>query len=170
MEGWREFGPDDCGCGDGDRIALGYFPLISITSITTEDGIIDPAEYRIEDDRYIRRLDGLAWPTCSADFEVVFTFGVAPPPEGVLAAARLACELRSACSPDGDCDGLSEHAQSLVRDGYSVTLTDPAAFAAEDFVNMREVDLFLKAHNPSGLRESARVISPDYGYFSRRMS
>lgn len=165
------------------EITLGAYPVTAITAVKVREDkggtleTLDSSLYRIDNYRKLVRLDdpngnNPGWPSHqdmgqdeSGDgvfFEVELSYGIAPPPAGVHAAAALACELAQACSPDsiGKCR-LPKRAQSIVRQGLTVEFIDAAQFLADDLTGLYEVDLFLRTYNPAGLRRSAAVLSPD---------
>ena len=100
-------GPGPCGCSSDcrhvghDRVALPG-PVASVTSILVDGDTVDPSAYRVQDRRWVRRVDGLSWPTDqdldAADaavgaFTITYVRGVSVPAAGQAAAGRLAVEF-----------------------------------------------------------------------------
>lgn len=176
-----------CVCGGADEITLGGYPVIEVTQVvldTDGDGvgeILDPARYRINDYRYLERLDDAdgtnpGWPCCDPTFRVSFTYGRTPPPEGVAAAAAFGCEWAIACQPEtaGLKCRLPRRAIQVVRQGITIQMIDPASmFVVKPGqpikTGLHEVDAFLAAHNPTGLLRRAQLIVPGQGRRVRRV-
>ena len=121
------------------------------------------------------RLDGrilwreTGWPTIQkmglGDIEpgtwsVTVTHGLTPPVSGVQAAAALTAEMVRACVGDKSCR-LPMGTVSVVRQGVSIDTAEFAAMIRAGAVGVAEVDLFLAAVNPNGLRRRGRIYSPD---------
>ena len=116
------------GAGDGVREGVAR----AIASVTIDGEVVPTEEYRLDQGRWLVRLAGSdgknpGWPcrqrldlpsTEEGTFEIVYTFGVDPPPEGKLAAKTLACQLALACDPGtaGKCK-LPERVTTLTRQG-----------------------------------------------------
>ena len=144
-----------------DRITLGLYPLIDVTSVTIDGAVVDPASYRIDDFRWLTKIDGSAW-TWSDTFKVEATYGQSPPEMGIRAAATLACQLYLACQPE-TVDGcrLPERVTNVTRQGVSFVLLDPFDFLEAGKTGLYDVDLFLSVYNPNRLRRRPTVMSPD---------
>lgn len=172
-----------CGCTRLSEVTLGGYPVVAIGEVLVDGVALDPSLYRVDDHRYLVRLpdpDGSnpGWPCCSRidlpvtepdTWQVTYTYGVEPPSAGVHAAARLACELALACSPEtiSRCR-LPRRVREIVRQGVSMTLIDPFDFFEERRTGLYEVDLFLAAYNPNGRMRRGGVLSPDIGRRVRR--
>lgn len=166
-----------CGCPTLDEVYLGHAPITGITSVYVDGVLLDPSTYRVDDDRYLVRIDGEGWPCCqdltadpTADpntFQVVYDYGIAPPQSGVEAARVLACELYQGCT-GGDCR-LPQRVTSVTRQGVTMVMLDPFDFLENGKVGIYAVDLFLRTYNPHGRRRSAFVASPDVGVPVRRV-
>jgi hypothetical protein len=168
------------GCGPLSEITLGAYPLREIIEVRIDGIVIDPTTYRIDDRRYLVRVDqtGETFPCCqnlAADptvdvntFQVAFEWGQAPPTSGRRACIRLATELAKAES--GNPCNLPERVLNLQSQGISFALIDPQTFLDKSRVGIYLVDLFLAAVNPHGLRRRSTVISPDIPRPVRRTS
>lgn len=184
--------PDTCSCSGISQIRLPGYPLTSIDEIllandTNPDwpgsAVLDPARYRIDDWRWLVRLnnpDGTkqTWPCCSDllaaageedTFQVTYTYGIAPPPSGVHAAAVLGCELALACSPEtvGDCQ-LSHRVQTIVRQGVTMVF-DRLDSIRDGFTSIPAVDLFLRSVNPGRVRSRLVAASLSSRRLARRV-
>lgn len=171
--------PRLCGCARLSEISLGVYPLVSVEEVRIDGAVLDPSAYRVDDYRYLVRIDGDHFPCCQnlrlADteldtFSVSFTYGASPPSTGVHAAAVLACELALACTPaaPGDCR-LPPKVQSISRQGISMVLMNPADLLVNGRTGIAEIDLFLSAVNPRNRRMPSAVFSPDVRSRVRRV-
>lgn len=164
---------DSCGCAGADRIQLGVYPLQSVTVKIDGAALTAGTDFRIDDFRWLVRLDGQAWPSSqdlSKDpatdpdtFEVVASHGMPVPADGELAARVLACNLAIAMQKPAGADcALPQRVISYVRQGVTVAMIDPMQFLDRGRTGIYEVDLFLAAVNPGGLRRRGAVGSPDF--------
>lgn len=165
-----------CGCPKPSQITLGVQPIVSIKEVKVDGDVLDSSLYRIDDFRYLVRLrdpDGsyATWPCCQDillpdtepdTFSVTFIYGRTPPLAGIHAAAILACEFALACSPvDGVECRLPKRVQSLSRQGVNMVLLDPMEFLAAGKLGIHEVDSFISAWNPHGLKRASGVYNVD---------
>lgn len=163
-------GGGSCSCLALRQILLPGEPVTEIVSVKIDGATLAPSAYRVDDWRYLVRTDGGTWPSCQqahldddqpGTWSIVFKYGTAPPPSGVLAAVALATQFALACT-DGasDCD-LPPHATRASRNGVEFDLT--AADLIDDQGNhtVPEVRAFLHAVNPHGLAADATVRSPE---------
>lgn len=159
-----------CGCTSLSTLTLTGWPLLSITEISIDGDVLDPSAYEINDWKTLVRIDGDSWPACSDDFDITFTYGQAPPPAGIAAAASLGCQLALACAGSGDCR-LPQRVQSITRQGVSMVLLDPFTFFDDGRTGLYDVDLFLAAYGPtSKKRWPALVVNPDRRARVRRVT
>lgn len=178
---WGEWGtwPGSrrCTCGPISEITLGAYPLRDIVQVRIDGHVLSPSAYRIDDSRWLVRIDGDVWPvvqdltadpaTDADTFEVAFEWGVVPPASGQHAAAVLACELALAhCCPE-KCR-LPARVTSLTRQGVNLALLDPMDFLDKGMTGLYDVDLFLRTFNPHRLQRRSSVINPDVGRPVRR--
>jgi hypothetical protein len=177
---WCADGLAVCSCSGLSRVALPNYPVQSIVSVLLDGAEVDPAEYRLDGHQYLTRMrdaegDAQSWPSCQAldlpsdepgTFEVTYTFGVAPPMSGVLAARELACQVFLACSEDegNDCV-LPSGATRITRKGVTIDLNVFRGWGYDRRAGWRTglklVDAFLNAVNPNGLRRRPLIWSPD---------
>jgi len=145
------------------------WPVAVIDEVRVDGLVIDPSAYRLDNGNILVRTDGECWPECQnldlADTEddtwsVTARPGEPLPASGAIAAAKLACEFAKACSGGEGC-ALPEQLVSLSRNGVEVQVADPQLLLDAGLTGIQEVDLFIRAYNPSRLRSRPRVFSPD---------
>lgn len=95
--------------------------------------------------------------------------GEDPPSSGRDAAAALAAEMLRGdpryaevvrgTEAEGDIR-VSSRVTSIARQGVTYSFADPAALARQDMTGVYEVDLFLRAANPNGMRHQPKVVAP----------
>lgn len=174
----RDYANDrNLGAGSISEIRLPGYPIVAITQIKVDGAIVPPSAYKIDDDRWLARVDGLAWPMYQktgsdpselGTFEVVYTYGVAIPPMARRAAGAYACQVVKACKADASCS-LPPRTQSVVRQGLSANQRDPNDYIDNGKTGVDEADRFIKAVNPNGLQERAAVLSPDVNWPAHRL-
>jgi hypothetical protein len=161
-------------------MSLGVYPLTSIISVTIDGDVVDPAEYRIDDKRWLVRVaddDGnrRSFPCCQrmdrppdqADtMEVTFTYGTMPPPGGSLSAAIWAGELALSLSGSNACR-LPRRVQQVNRQGVTIVMY-PTDLISKGYTGLAEVDGWLASVNPKRIRSRAKIHSPDRGPAVRR--
>lgn len=170
---WVNMGPcgcsmDACGCSGYPAINLGRGDIQSIDEVTIDGVALDPGDYRLDASRYLVRTDGGMWPCCqnlAADsgegtFIVELTYGRPIPSSLKRAATVLASEFVKACTGADDC-ALPRSTQTIIRQGATMELFDPAEIIASGATGLYEVDLVNHALNPHRLLRAPRVYSPD---------
>jgi hypothetical protein len=169
MQGtWRNCGCCGiCCCGPSCEIFLPG-PVESVTSIKI-DNVALATGWRVDNKQWLVRNDGQCWPECqnfdvpadSTDntFVVTYTRGVPVPASGNIAAGALACEYAKFCV-GGEC-ALSPQITSVSRDGVSWQVMTAGSDGDKYPTGVAVVDQWLRAVNPSGLRQRPRVSSPD---------
>lgn len=170
--GWRD--GLRCPCAEPPQIVLGV-PLVEVDEVKIDGVVLPESEYRIDDQRYLVRLvsaDGQrrGWPCCQdlrvpttelRTFEVTFSYGQVPPQTGKDAAKVLACEIAKSCTPGVECR-FDRSVQTISRQGVSIQLPGLIDVIKEGRTGIPEVDLFILAFNPAGIKQRARVFSPDF--------
>lgn len=153
------------------EVTLGAAPIRAITEVRVNGVVLNSATYRVDDRRWLVNLDlANPWPveqdftldplsTNGPTFQVIFTYGQAPPRAGVAAAKRYAIEFAKGAS--GDACLIPERVLSLQAPGVSYALLDPMLFLDKGLTGIYEVDVFLRAVNPNGNRRRSAVLSPD---------
>jgi hypothetical protein len=147
-----------CGCYRLSEIRLPGFPVVDITEVRVDGVVLDAAEYRVDDRRYLVRLpdengDPQGWPCCQRldqpvtdqhTFQIVYRYGTAAPAGGTASAAVLACEYLLACSPDtSEQCRLPRGTTNVNRQGLAITVLDPEALIKLGATGIPEVDLWV---------------------------
>jgi uncharacterized protein DUF4082 len=162
----------NCGCGpvcccDPNCQVRLMGPVDSITEVLIGGIAVDPNTYRVDDRHWLVRTAGECWPTCAdmdtedgdGVFEVTYVRGTNPPPALLRAAATLACEWGKACA-GGDCR-LSNRVTSLARNGITIEMASPDEILDNGLTGLWEVDSVIRALNPRGRIERARIYAPE---------
>lgn len=181
-----------CGCrADGSTgcnllsvVRLPRRPVIGIQSVKLDGVVLDPSFYRVDDWSKLTYLPGVGdtrsgWPCCqdltkasteTNTFEVTYTYGVRPPPEGVLAAAVLGCHLALNVTDPGSC-GLNNRVRNIVRQGVTVaTVIDDMAKMEHGWTGLMEVDLFIASAREAQRTRRSRIVSPESWHRQRRIT
>jgi hypothetical protein len=160
---------DDCGCPPIPQINLGRDDVQSVELVTIGTETLLPEDYRLDHGRWLVRVDGGQWPCCQdlraapgeeGAFAIEIIYGQAPDTGGIRAAAVLASEFVKACLGDGSCR-LPTRVQTITRQGVTMALIDPLEFLTNGRTGLYEVDLWLAAVNPEGLRRRSTAWSPE---------
>lgn len=172
-------GVGGCGCDSGgcctppNEVLLSPDPVQSITNVWIDGVALDPAAYKIRDERWLTRVDGRPWPQCQnlhlgnmdeGAFYVEFKRGTPVPAGGQSAAGYLACELLN--EMQGKACRLPRGVTSINRQGVNIEF-DPRAFFSEGLVGIDEIDQWLMAVNPHQIKTPPRVYSVDVPYPSK---
>ena len=140
--------------------------------------VVDAGEYRLDESRYVTRLNGSFWPSCQdlslADdeegtFSVTYTWGADPPDLGVQAAAQLGCEIYRACSNGSANCALPKGTTRVTRQGITI---EKIAFTAWAYKGAKAgwntglplVDAFLNAYNRAGIMRRPTFWAPGRRY------
>lgn len=177
---WRPCGLGGCGCTDYGgcgchrypRLRLRHWPATEVTSVRIDGAVLPDTAYQLGTDNdygYLLRTDGEAWPCCqdiAADpatdpdtFEIVYGWGVAPPPGAGMQTQLLACELAKGWST-GKCR-LPRRVTSITRENLTVAVLDNFELFAEGLTGIPEVDLWVSTFNPSRTDRPPKVLNPD---------
>jgi hypothetical protein len=148
-----------CGCGLGQRLQLPGFPVVAVTSVTVASVALAPAAWRVDDRRYLVRLDGQGWP-CDGTAQVVYTWGSVPPAAGIAMAERFACEAGKAMNPGCKSCRLPRRPVSVSRQGVSVQLPGTQELIATGQTGLPEVDLWVNAVLLGDKRRRAVLLDP----------
>lgn len=147
---WRQScGCDPCSCTR--KVRLDLTSVISIEEIVIDGETLDNTDgvaYRIEDWRWLVRLDGEPWPRCQGDWTVALTYGTAIPKSARRAASLLGFELAKQCA-GAEC-GLDPQTTSYSREGVTVQLAVPDVLIAQGFTGLRTVDLLIASLGKGG--------------------
>lgn len=158
-----------CGCCECEPMCQVRLmgPVNQVIQVTIGGVVVDPDTYRMDNEHWLVRLNGLCWPLCpdfNTDdgpdvFEVTYTRGLPVPTVLLQAASTLACEWAKACT-GGDCR-LSPRVQSISRSGVQIEMIDPNMFMDAGLTGLWEVDAVVTALNPYRLKQPLRVYAPE---------
>jgi hypothetical protein len=158
-------GGDECSCGALCQIELPT-PVGAVSEVTIDGEVLDPAAYRVDDARYLLRVDGECWPDCQdmtaapnevGSFTVTYLNAVPVDPIGEYVGGLLACEYAKACS--GAKCRLPSGVTEITRQGISMSI-NRGAFP-DGLTGIREVDLYVQSVNPYALKTAPAVWTPD---------
>lgn len=156
-----------CDCAPACRLDLGM-PVAQVDRVKLDGVVLDPSAYTLVGQWLARTDGGECWPACqdpavpdteTGTFSVTFRPGRSLPVAGQSAMGALAGEFVKACA--GTACGLPPQIASLTRQGVDVEFVDPTDALNGGLTGIRDVDLFIQAVNPGGLRQRSRVMSPD---------
>jgi hypothetical protein len=142
----------------------------SINSVTVNGVELVESSYRLDNSRYLVRIDGGVWPECqdmaadpldagSNTFAVSYNIGLAVPAGGRLAAGALACELAKAVCGSASCK-LPQRVQRIARQGVEIMFDDMETMWARGGTGIFLVDSWLASVNVS--KRGGRVASVDW--------
>lgn len=168
------------GCGWISEYPLSY-PVSQILAVKVGGSVLDPARYRVDEQRLLVRLDDSdgsnpGWPVCQnmllddskpGTWSVSFTYGIAPPQLARDAAAALACQLGQSIS-GGDC-ALPVGTTKVTRQGIEINRGLFADFTKGGSTGIPLVDAAIRAYNPNQLQIQSQVWSPDLPTFGRHV-
>ncbi len=164
----------DCSCSPLSKIRLAGYPVREITEVSIDGVIIDPAEYRLDLDRYLVRLadtDGNPqhWPSCQrldidqgeGTFFAHYRYGLDPPVAGIAAAGQLACQIAQACPGSGleaDCE-LPAGTVRVTRQGITVDTQQLGLWLIGTLrTGMPLVDAFISVYGQQRKRRTALAV------------
>lgn len=96
-----------CGCRSLSRVKLSGYPVREIVEVKIDGVVLAASEYRLDERRYVTRMNGSKWPSCqyldlvdteAGTFSITYQYGQTPPQMAKDAAAQLACEIYKACA------------------------------------------------------------------------
>jgi hypothetical protein len=164
---------NSCGCGGQygcSCVALSEVvlpgPVGGIVEVLLDGGVVDPADYRVDNGNRLVAQWGMTWPACQDmrlpasepdTFSVRYYQGFAPDILTQYAAGVLAVEFYKACT-GGKCR-LPAGVTSITRQGVSMEIQN--GLFTDGFTGIREVDAIIQIYNPNGLKMPSTVSSPD---------
>lgn len=166
------------GCNHLSQIGLGETPITSIVEVLVDGDVVDSERYRLDDYRWLVFIpdptgadDRQGWPCCQrmdlpttedGTFEVTYTVGTLPDRGGVRAAARMACELAKAWTPElaGQCQ-LTGRVSSMTRQQVTMTVNDPSALLDRGLTGLVDVDLWVQGVLRAHRERRAAVVVPE---------
>lgn len=153
-----------CCCAPGERVDLGSkWPVARVTNVTIDGATLDTAAYRVDDWRWLVRLDGEAWPRC-ADltdedaFSVTWEYGREITPGARRACALFVLELAKKCL--GKKCELPERVTSVTRENVTYTIIDSMRMLDDGRTGFYFVDLWLAARK-RGRKRAPGMSNPD---------
>lgn len=165
---------DNCGCTMLQQFTLPS-PVSSISEIKIDGQILDPSAYRLDENRYVVRVDGGIWPrqndfslpdTSIGTWSVTARYGLNIPDGAALAVGELACEIIRGIN-GGDCR-VPRTVTQLARQGVTIQFPSIVDSFKNGLTGLYLTDLFINTWNPSHLRRRAKTYSID-GNKSRRI-
>jgi hypothetical protein len=142
-------------------------PVGEVYEVSVDGVVVPSTDYRVDGSTLLWTGAGdCPWPTCqdmTADptdpgtFAVTYLNSYPVDQLGAYACGVLAMEFAQACA--GNACRLPPGVTSVVRQGVSFDVTTGAFPGGA--TGIREVDAYIALWNPGGLRQSARVWSPD---------
>lgn len=164
-----------CGCRRPSEVKLPGYPVRSIQQVKIDGAVVPSARYRVDDHRWLVYLpaDGeqrRGWPCCQrldlADTEddtwsITYTYGMAPPVGGQLAAASLACQVALSRDPaQSTACRLPKRVTAITRQGVSLAVLDPLTLFADGLTGLAEVDMWVQSVLLGDKRRRATVHVP----------
>ena len=159
-----------CGCSDMSRVPLAGY-VRQVTQVKIDGVVLDSSAYTVMDHKWLTRIDGNRWPSCShaalpdteeGTFSVNYTYGKQPPWMAIEAAKQLACQIYLSCSTGGEDCAIPIGATRITRQGITVERAifarNPETGAWE--TGMDNVDRFLNAANRQGIQRRALFFGP----------
>ena len=153
-----------CACSPSEVVLPG--PVDSVVEVQLDGVVVNTDGYRLDGDRLVRIGD--RWPV-SQDLGAVagdpntwtieYRRGRAVPPVLLNAAGLFACEIAKARS-GGSC-ALPARITSVSRQGVDVQLLSVEDFLEKGLTGYEQVDMVIRALNPTGLHAAPRVLSLD---------
>lgn len=133
-------------------------PVNTVTQVMVSGVIVPPAAYRVDESSYLTRIDGNSWPTWQniatannavGAFTVEYTIGIPIPKVVLQMAGTLALELARGMTGSTACR-LPSRVTEIIRQGVTVSLTDPEWILEHGMTGIPEVDFTIRAYNPLG--------------------
>jgi hypothetical protein len=162
------------------------YPVVSITEVLIDGVAVDPARYRVDDQRWLVYMpestiaERQGWPLTQSvkaaageenTWSVEYVFGSLPPSGGTEVAAALGCQLALSCDPDaeGECR-LPQRVTSITRQGISMAILDPLTLFQDGLTGLPEVDLWVSAMNRGAKQRTAQIWIPGRASKVRRQA
>lgn len=180
--GWCSCHRDrETGCSRVPEIKLPGHPVDAESVVVKLDGaILDPASYRIDDGRFLVRIDGDGWPCCQnflepdtvdRTFSVQYSWGTLPGIGGRRSAVLLGTRLFADWNPDlaARCKP-PKRATSVTRAGTTVQLGDPVQMITAGMTGIEAVDLWVQSVILGRARRRSTVLVPGRWRSARRVT
>lgn len=148
-------------------------PVATLIAVNLDGTELPLGDFRIDNGHRIVRTDGECWPSCQnmnanigepGTLAITYLPGIFPDSSALWAAGVLACEFSKACT--GAKCRLPSSVTSIARQGVTFTMSE--GMFAGGLTGIREVDAYLVAVNPRGVRVPVSVWSPDVPWAKHR--
>lgn len=148
---------DDCSCTSISSVRLPY-PVACVTEVKVDGEILDSSAYRVDNRRFLVRLDGLDWPRCNdlnlddgqvGTWSVTAEYGEMVPTLGQLAVGELAGQIYKRCAGGDGCLLPTTTVRQITRQGVTKVFFDANTAFASGKVGLYYSDLFIATYNPS---------------------
>jgi hypothetical protein len=167
----------ETGCSRLPEIKLPGHPVNPESVVIILDGV-PFTEFRLDDHRYLIRVDGDGWPCCQNlrleddqpnTWSISYDYGLNPPLGGKRAAMMLGCQLLLAFDPatSGKCE-LPARVKTLTRAGTTISLLDPLDLFDKGRTGLPTVDLWVSSDNLGRARRRSTLMIPGRNRAVRR--
>lgn len=134
-------------------------PVGAIVEVRINGAVLPASSYRVENGRYLVRLDGGTWPfNTGSDFTVTYQNSHPVDDMGSYAAGVLAEEWLKLITTKKNLR-LPASATAVSRQGLTMEIA--RGMFPEGVTGIPEVDAYLMLWNPFGLKVAPKVYSPD---------
>lgn len=150
----------NCSCNRVEQVALPS-PVAEISEVRIDGVVLDPSAYRVDDWRWLVRLDGGDWPRCNdlnsddtgeGTWSVTASYGEQVPALGQMAVGELAGAIYKRCIGAKDCPLPSSTIQQVQRQGVTKVFFDADTAFANGKIGLYFTDLFVATYNPRNNR------------------
>ena len=152
-----------CSCSTVEETVLPA-PVYDVTEVKVDGLVLATSAYRLDNHRFLVRVDGHMWPLCqdlnaadtqSGTWSVTARYGEPVPVLGRQAIGELAAELVRACLGE-DCR-LPSNVVSLARQGVTISYPEVQEFVERGVFG----GLFIQTFNPKRLTARPAVYDVD---------
>ena len=155
-----------CSCTSLEE-ALLPAPTREVVDVRLDGVVLNPSQYRVDENRKLVRTDGGVWPMCQdmslsddqpGTWAITITVGEDVPVLGRRAVADLAAEFAKDCAGE-ECE-VPYDVTSLTRQGVTLDFGNPNNQRVDPLVrllSLRVVRLFLATYNPYGLQRRGKA-------------
>lgn len=156
-----------CTCGARCKMYLPG-PVASVSSVSVDGVVVNPAAYRVDDARWLIRTDGDCWPIHQNfdrdagqpdTFSVTYGRGTPVPPYLLAAAGTYACEWAKMCR-GSECQ-IPTRIVTLTRQGTTFDGVDIDQLLDRGLTGITAVDQIIVMANPNRLTGRMRILSPE---------
>ena len=162
-----------CGCEPLSMVELAGYPVREILEVKIDGVVLADTEYEVKSRRFLIRKNNGVWPGCQnqslddteeGTWSVSYEHGAPPPPEGIDAAAELACEIYKSCDASLELECiLPQGITRIVRQGITFERSAFVAWGRQEGIwrtGLPLVDLFLNSVNPAGIKRRPVFMTP----------